>query len=411
MLKKMRWRFIISAMAAMLTVMIVLTAGINLWNYVITTKRQERTLNMLLEQEHISPFPFDNFKDDFLPDGVLFGAPSPEAPYSIRFFSVHCSSLGEVSHISTDFIASISESDAEEYAKDILKRGKNTGYYQDYRYLVSRTDDEITLIFLNSASEIQFMKTILIVSCTVAFCSLLAVFGLVLMLSKRAIAPYMKNIERQKRFITDAGHEIKTPLTSISTSADVLSIEYGDNEWVNNIQKQTVRLAKLVGNLITLSRLDEETPFPEKTEFSLSDTAWEISEPFAALAKTKEKIYIQNIEDGLSMCGDQSSINQMISILLDNAVRYSDAGGWIQFNVYKNYKNIIIEVFNTCELEDISDIDRLFDRFYRPDQSRSLNTGGNGIGLSIAQAIAEAHGGKITVQCQSTKSIKFKIVM
>lgn len=130
-------------------------------------------------------------------------------------------------------------------------------------------------------------------------------------------------MEQQKRFITDASHELKTPITSIATSADIAAMEHEGDEWIANIQKQTMRLARLVNDLVALSRLDEETPFPEKCGFSLSDAVWEAAEPFAVLAKAEGKRYKQRIEEGLVMYGNRDSIQQMVSILLDNAIKYS----------------------------------------------------------------------------------------
>ena len=178
----------------------------------------------------------------------------------------------------------------------------------------------------------MLFRSLLFISLCTGFISLAAVFALILILSGYAIRPYTRNIERQKRFITDAGHELKTPLASIATSADIAAMEHEGDEWIAHIQKQTVRLTRLVGDLVALSRLDEEVPFPEKAAFSLSDAAWETAEPFAALAKAKEKRYRQNIEEGLSFHGDRNAVQQMLSILLDNAVRYSDEKGEIRLD-------------------------------------------------------------------------------
>ena len=160
-----------------------------------------------------------------------------------------------------------------------------------------------------------------------------------------------------------------------------------------------------------ISSVDEETPFPEKCRFSMSEAAWEAAEPIAVLAKAQGKIYSQSIEENLMLYGDRSSIQRMISILLDNAVRYSDDGGEIQMHIYRRRGKICVEVSNTCDLADISDLDRLFDRFYRMDESRSSATGGTGIGLSMVRSIAETHGGRAAVQSDSGKRICFKVTL
>lgn len=260
------------------------------------------------------------------------------------------------------------------------------------------TADGTTVIFLNSERELQAVRSLLLLTIAIACGCLLGVFALVLLFSRRAIAPYLRNLSVQKQFITNAGHELKTPLTAISTSADVLAMEYPGDEWAENIQAQSARLARLIADLVTLSRLDEENPFPEKTEFSLSDAVWEIAEPFSSLAAAKGKRYSQEIEDGVLLTGDRQAVQQMVSILLDNAVKYSDEGGEISLRVSKAGKKAQIQVFNTCSGAESLDISRLFDRFYRADESHSNAVGGTGIGLSIARATAEAHGGSVRAE-------------
>lgn len=395
MLKKMRRRFVAAAMAAITAVVLLLLCAVNLWNYRLTTSQQDDTLEMLMKFDEGGVWP--SYSGGFRVDGP-FGRFSVEMQYMLRFFIVHCTPDGRMQGFNQDYIASISAEDAAKYASEVISSGRERGYYRGYRFLTGGTVQGTTAIFLNSEREIQSMKGVLLASGGVAIISLAAVFALLCALSRRAIAPYVRNIETQKRFITDAGHELKTPLTSISTSAEILALENGGDEWVQNIQKQCARLSKLISNLVTLSRLDEERPFPEKTDFSLSDAVWEASEPFSSLARAKGKRFLQNIEDGVFVSGDKNAVQQMVSILLDNAVKYSDENGEISILLCKKQKKAEISVFNTCVLEDDEPVKRLFDRFYRPDKSRAKETGGTGIGLSIAKATAEAHGGSIKAE-------------
>ena len=408
MLKKIRWRFIGAAMFAVFAITLILVLTINLMTSFAISVRQDQMLSSILD------FEINTRKADaplhFSGKG-WFGSPSPEAPYSSRFFTVRCDLQGNVLSVSRDNIASVSESDASEFAREILVKNQDTGYIDDYRYAVGRSDKEICLVFLNSANELQLARYVLLISCAVALTTFMLIFILVILLSGRAIRPYAQNLDMQRQFITDAGHELKTPLTSISTSADVLAAEQEDNEWVKNIQKQSARMSRLVNNLVSLSRLDEVTPFPEKCSFSLSEAAWETAEPFSSLAKAGGKIFTQDIQDGLTLVGDKNAIQQMISILLDNAIKYSLPGGQIHFDVSQKRKKMVIEVSNTCENICAEDIDHLFDRFYRPDRSRSTNTGGTGIGLSIAKATAEGHGGRIAAKCPSEGSILFTVTI
>ena len=395
MLKKMRWRFIGAAMAAFTAVVLTLLCFVNLWNYHSVTSQQDEALTRLMEiEDQQMPFssrrgalPFDDWSHF-----------SPEVQYSLRFFSVHYDTNGIVSRVNQDYIASISESDAETYADAVLESGKAHGYESGYRYLVSTTEDETVVLFLNSEREIQTMRSLLWITLAIAAVCLAVVFGLVVLFSQRAITPYLKNMEAQKQFITNAGHELKTPLTAISTSADVLAMEHDGDEWVHNIQVQSGRLSKLITSLVALSRLDEENPFPVRTEFSLSDALWEISEPFGSLAQAKGKAYTQDIADGLTVTGDRTAIQQMFSILLDNALKYSPDGGSISLTTQRSGKRAEVTVSNTVDTAQSIDTTRLFDRFYRADESHSGAVSGTGIGLSIVKAAVEAHGGTISVR-------------
>ena len=407
MLKKMRWRFIGAAMAAFTAVVLTLLCFVNIWNYFSMTRQQDATLDRLLEVDQkntetpdgeITP-PFENM-DRF----------SKEVPYMIRFFSVHLAADGTVGRVNQNYIASVSEADAEAYADSVLSHGKTHGYEGGYRYLVSQEGAETVILFLNSERELQTMKSLLWITLAIAGFCLVVVFGLVVLFSRRAITPYLKNMEAQKQFITNASHELKTPLTAIATSADVLAMEHDGDEWVHNIQTQAGRLSKLITNLVTLSRLDEEDPFPVRTEFSLSDALWEIGEPFISLAQAKGKTYTQDIADGLTVTGDRAAIQQMVSILLDNALKYSPDGGSISLTAQRSGKKAEITVSNTVGGTQSMDASRLFDRFYRADESHSNTVSGTGIGLSIAKATVNAHGGKISAK-QTGNLITFQVLL
>ncbi|MDD3174520.1 MAG: HAMP domain-containing sensor histidine kinase, partial [Herbinix sp.] len=215
----------------------------------------------------------------------------------------------------------------------------------------------------------------------------------------------------QKLFITDAGHEIKTPLAIISANADVLELIGGESEWITSIRNQTVRLDKLVKNLLTLSKLEEDNKKVSFTEFDLSETVARTASPFTTVAETKSKKLFMDIAQGKRLVGDESSIEQLVSTLVDNALKYSDEEGTIKITLSSYKKGIKLEVYNTTEEIDTENLDKLFDRFYRSDSSRSSETGGYGIGLSIAKSIVEAHHGKISVKSEDGRSICFTVLL
>ena len=405
MLKKLRWRFITVAMIAFSTVMIVLLLIINIATYSNITHQLDETLHMLskMETEYKIPVSPGNFPTP--PSNRDF---SPEFQYMLRFFAVYINEQNEVIKVNQDYIASISKEVAANYANQAISNNQTSGYYNSYRYLVTNTPDGKIIIFLNSERELQLLKSLLLSTLSIAVCCSIAAFILTAIFSKKAIAPYVRNIETQKQFITDAGHELKTPLTAIATSADVLAMEYENNEWIQNIQNQSNRMSKLIAELITLSRLDEERPFPNMTKFALTEAIWEITEPFSSLAEATGKEYIQHIEDDLVLFGDKNAIQQMVSVLLDNALKYSDENGKIRLDVYKKRKKIEIVIHNTCPANNMPELDKIFDRFYRADQSRNQKDS-YGIGLSIAQSIAQNHGGHIKATGSNKTSITFTV--
>ena len=412
MIKKMRRRVILAAMLAFFAVIMMIAVLVNAVNYAVVTNRADQTLSAILRYEERSPQdPGDDRPGkDAPPPRPFMGLPDVEANYMTRFFTVKFDSDGNVIFSSMDYIAAIENDDAVSYARQVLDKGRDHGYMKAYRYLREDVDGTTVVVFLNTTREQQSMVSLLILTVIVSLVSLLIVFALVTPLSKRAIKPIANNIKQQKQFITDASHELKTPLTSISTSLDVITMEHGDDEWTDNIRKQTGRMSKLVSELVTLSKLDEEMPLPNKEHFSLSNAAWEIAEVYKPQAKAHEKSFTVDVEDEVMFFGEKAAIQQMLSVLLDNAIRYSDPKGEIRFSIFKKKNRVNIEVFNTCQYDVPPDVDRLFDRFYRPDDSRSTQTGGTGVGLSIAKAVTQAHGGKISASCPSGKTMTIKII-
>ena len=424
MLKRMRCRMIIAAMAAFLAVILMVAFLVNLINYRAVTKRLDETIMTIYEFEEKKPQPPNPGMNNGQPgggdnqavpgpqappDGPFRGSPDAEAGYMTRFFVARLDEDGNVMSTSLDFVASVDASGAKQLAEQVNLGKKDRGYIKEFRFRKIRSGDFTMIVFLNSMRELQFMRTLRSLTIVVSIESLLLVFILVVLFSNRAIRPIANNIRRQKQFITDASHELKTPLTSISTSLDVLSMEREDDEWLDNIRKQTGRMSKLVSELVQLSRLDEDIPLPDKEHFSLSAVAWEVAAIFEAQAKASEKNFFVDIKDDVNLYGDKAAIHQMLSVLLDNAIRYSNPNADIRFSVYKKKNKVVIEVFNTCDLSPIPDTEKLFDRFYRPDASRSTQTGGNGIGLAIAKAAAEAHGGTISADCPAGKTMTIKV--
>lgn len=330
---------------------------------------------------------------------------SPELPYESRYFYAVLSESGDAISVSTVKIAAVDSEQAAAYAKEAAEKSGSRGFLNSYRYIKYTDDGRTTVIFLDCSRDLDSFRSFTMTGIGVSAAGLLTVLLLLVFLSRRIVRPFAENYEKQKRFITDAGHELKTPLAVISADAEVLEMDIGQNEWISDIKSQTERMAELTKNLIRLSRMEEEQPQTEMIEFPVSDVVSEAVDSFKALAKTQNKSLESSIQPMLSMTGDEKTISQLVSILLDNAVKYTDGGGMIKVALEKQRNTIKLSVFNTADSIPRENIGHMFDRFYRMDQSRNSGTGGYGLGLSIASAIVSAHKGKIAASTNDEKSL------
>lgn len=404
MIRKLRIKLILTSMLSLLFVLSVIFGTVGIINYRNILSDADSILSILAEN------------DGSFPEMGLSGKElhkreqrfSPELPYETRFFSVTFAENGTVHSVNIGKIAAVDTAAAISYAQSVAESGRTRGFTGNYRYMVYTAGEETHIIFLDCGREMGSFRRFLWTSAGVSILGLLAVLLLVVFFSGRIVKPFSRNYEKQKQFITDAGHELKTPLTIIDADAEVLNMDMGENEWIRDIQIQTKRLAQLTNSLIQLSRMDEQ-PEAEKIEFPLSDLMEETAETFQRLAQTQNKTFLSRIQPMISMYGDQNAIRQLVTILLDNAIKYSDEGGRIEFTLEKQKKLIRICVFNTAQSVPRESLERLFDRFYRGDPSRNSSTGGYGLGLSIASAIVAAHKGKITASTRDEKSLSLVI--
>ena len=404
MIRKLRIKLILTSMLSLLFVLSVIFGTVGIINYRNILSDADSILSILAENDGSCPEIRLSGKELHKREQRF----SPELPYETRFFSVTFAENGTVHSVNIGKIAAVDTAAAISYAQSVAESGRTRGFTGNYRYMVYTAGEETHIIFLDCGREMGSFRRFLWTSAGVSILGLLAVLLLVVFFSGRIVKPFSRNYEKQKQFITDAGHELKTPLTIIDADAEVLNMDMGENEWIRDIQIQTKRLAQLTNSLIQLSRMDEQ-PEAEKIEFPLSDLMEETAETFQRLAQTQNKTVLSRIQPMISMYGDQNAIRQLVTILLDNAIKYSDEGGRIEFTLEKQKKLIRICVFNTAQSVPRESLERLFDRFYRGDPSRNSSTGGYGLGLSIASAIVAAHKGKITASTRDEKSLSLVI--
>jgi signal transduction histidine kinase len=404
MIKKLRQKFIIITMCSLAIVFSSMIGIINTINYYQLNQSAEAVLSLL--SQNSGEFPESAYHRRSL-NSVI----SSETPFTTRYFTVVMNNDGTVVSINTGKIAAVSTGVAREYAQELFEKGKTKGYIKHYKYNKIDYFDNSMYIFLDCDKEINTFYSFLGASILVSLSGMILVFLLVLFFSRKAVRPVAESYEKQKRFITDASHEIKTPLAIIGANTEVLEMESGENEWTDGIKQQVMRLSSLTERLVFLSKMDEERVELPMEEFSLSDMVRRQTGEFVTLASSQGKTISLHIEKEISYCGNKEMLSQLMSILLDNAVKYSDEHGAILVSLRKNEKKIELTVKNTVASIEQGKLDMLFERFYRQDSSRNSETGGYGIGLSVAKAIVTAHKGKIGAKSEDGKSIEFRVFL
>lgn len=393
MIKKLQRKFILLSMSALLFVLAVIITGINIVNYNAVTQEADTLLSFISENKGEFPMEPDKFGKP-LPPGM-----SPETPYESRYFSVIVDTDTKQSlFIETSRIISVDKTAAVSYANAALNKNAGNGFIHDFRYQILKESNYTRITFLDCGRKLDAYYSFLYASIGISLFGYLIVFAFIAFFSNRIIRPISESYEKQKRFITDASHEIKTPLTIIGADTDILEMEIGEeNEWLVDIKKQVNQLTELTNDLVFLSRMEESENTLPMIDFPFSEITTEVACSFQTLAGQQEKELQFNIPPMLTLHGNEKSIRQLVSILLDNAIKYSPSGERILLFVEEQNSHISIAVTNTTtQTIEKEQLNLLFDRFYRVDASRNSKTGGHGVGLSIAKAIVEAHHGKIT---------------
>ena len=301
--------------------------------------------------------------------------------------------------------------EATALAEKVCAQPSDNGFQSVYRYSrQSSGDDTVTIRFLDCGRELGSFQRFLLVSLILSALGVLVLFGIVVYFSGRIVRPFAESYEKQKQFITDAGHEIKTPLTIIQADADVLEMDLGENEWLADIQNNVRRLTDLTNDLVSLARMEEGGTPLELVEIPISDVVVETAQSFRTLAQAQNKELIIRAEPMLSMDADEKAIAKLVGILMDNALKYAPEGTAIILCLEKQGKQLRLWVENVSAVPlPEGNLNRLFERFYRTDPSRNSQSGGHGIGLSIASAIASAHNGQIHASQPRPDSLRITV--
>ena len=323
-------------------------------------------------------------------------------------FAVYYNADGNSRVRNLNDIPDLDEDGAKDLASLALESGKESGWIQDYCFTVAEQKEPgIVVVFMNCETRMAAVRNLALISTVACAGGILLAWLLVRLFSRKAVEPTIRNMEQQKQFITNASHELKTPLTVISTNMELLKMENPDNPWIRSTQKQTGALRHLVDELVYLSRMEEENPALNMESLAPGAILREAAEPFQAMAEFNGKELQVVTEEDLRITGDRPSLQRLMSTMLDNAVKYTPEGGEILAEAVSEGKHAVIRVSNTVEQPMTKEqCAQLFNRFYRADESRNKDRkSGFGIGLAIAAAIAEKHGGSMNARMEEDRLI------
>ncbi len=389
-MKKLRRKVVLGVVISATAVFLltVLFVGFSLNAY--DAHRADTMTKIIVKNDGELP-PKEDFKkieNGHIMKEIYFGN---ETLYRLRFFTVYYDDKGEHSNLS--HIASIDNEEALSMAAKVRDDKDSTGYLDNYRYRVS--EDGSLVVFLDYSDEIGPSHLFVI---ALSIISVFFIFMITLVfwfLSKRIVSPFEKNSKMQKQFITDASHELKTPLAIISANAEVLAFKDGENEWIKNITSQVARVSELVNELLTLNRLEEVDETTDIQPVNMSEKTNAVVDSFAEVFKSKNVTLSRDIQPDVVINGNEGYLERLVSVLTENASKYASEKGEVKISLKKELRFTRLTVYNTCEIDKSVDYSQLFDRFYRPDSSRTSATGGHGVGLSIAKRIVILHGGSI----------------
>ena len=412
MIYKLQRRFILICTVSVLSVVALVFGVIVALNISSLNKNMDVLADQVSEGGGRFPGSFnDGFKPDKFPskNEPNYDFITPETPFSTRHFTVFFDQKGEVAQTFMESIFSVPEGKAIEYAKTAMEESRERGWIYNYRYKAFSTERGYGVVLVDgSMNRSAMVQSIAIAGVVLLVCAVL-VLALILLLSKRAVKPIAESYEKQKQFITNANHELKTPLTLILANLDIAESEIGKNEWLEDIRSEGRRMTELVNQLVALSRMDEENHILNLSDIALGRMVADTVSEFEPFAVSRGKTIGANIDTEIIYHGDDALLRRVVGILMDNAIKYCDHGGDIVVTLHRG-RHIVLTVENTYASVGELELNRLFDRFYRADKARTFK-GGYGVGLSMAKAIVENHKGEITVYKKDDTHIGFKVVL
>ncbi|MGN0483008.1 MAG: response regulator [Lachnospiraceae bacterium] len=437
--KRVRRKFILSTMLGMLVCTGLMIAFVNLANKWHVDKETTTILKELAAKDKMREFARKGMEheeeksehekhgdgkpeykkdgpdhEDHKKDGPDHGGKIPRKSmeqYEKHFFVVTCDEDG-IWEVDLEESDCIDENHAIELAKQVVDTKAESGYLRPYKYLIQKTGGETSIYFLDCSTELMTARMLLFLSIIVGCVGLGVVFLFSFFISKKAVEPLKKSMEEQKRFITDAGHELKTPVAVISTNMELLKMDLKEeNEWVESTRRQVTKLRNLIADLISLSKLEENQKELNLVPLSFSQVISDNVEVYEMMAEAEGKELTASVEPQVWVNADETTFRQIFTILFENAVKYSNDYSKIEAVLEKKGKKAVFLIRNDWKHNiKTEELEKVFDRFYRGDQSRNRagRKTGYGLGLSIAQTAVQKNRGKLTVYEDREQKLVFR---
>ena len=413
MTKTLRMKFIVTAMTAVSILLILLIGGINIANFSVNERMTRDFLKVLAENggSLSDREPPDELKER--PADLFRFQENGRQPAPMEYFWAETDGAGMVVSCDVSHMSSFTVKEAEAYIGRIAVLNQPWGRDDGMRYFISESESgkENLVVVADISNQLRSELRVLLLSLAAGAAGWFFMLILISLLSGRAVRPIVENMEKQKRFITDAGHEIKTPLAIIMANTDALELHQGETKWSRNIRGQTERLSGLMQNLLTLSRMDEGTAETLMSECSLSEMTRDAVAQFREPAENRGISVLCDIAENVTVTGDKVRLLQLLTILLDNAVKYAEGvTPEIRVSVSRQERTAVLRISNTCFLGQDEDPGKWFERFYRGDSARTQKSGGYGIGLSAASAIVRLHKGSVKAEYEDGRVV-FTVVL
>lgn len=431
--KKLRTKFTFLSISAFFIALILISAALIFANYSKLVEQADSSLSNIINNSDELDMQEKQSEDDDddkpsseeLSDRE--GKPKDEEHFFGPYFTVKAYNKNSNIEVDISRIYAVSENDAKSYASKALSKlgsgTEETGFIDEYRYMILRTSDGYVCAFLRFDRDLSLFKEFIRNNILIALASLLIISIISWLLSKRAVSPLVSAYEKQKEFITNASHELKTPLAIISANNDIIEIENGESKWISSNKGQIRKLSSMIDMLVTLTKLDESSKLENASSVDIASLLNSSIEGFAPLAEAQGKSFNVSAPESITSKVNYEEIKKLFSLLIENSIKYSSDNSAISIelksldgdgsskhiNGEAPIEHFSFSISNYSENLKKGSYDVLFDRFYRLDSSRNSETGGFGIGLSIAKAIVQKHGGEIKAYSPDGKRMVFKL--